>query len=519
LTSLPDKLFVQSRINRGEYMKKYILEAIVFTCGAVVMVLELVGSRVLAPYLGTSIIVWTSLIGVILGCLSLGYWYGGRLADRRPDYKTFSRIIFIAGILIGFVAFLKEHILTVLQNAFLDIQVGAPVATLILFGLPSILLGMVAPYAVRLKMGDVNHSGETVGNLYAVSTVGSITGTFAAGYYLIAFFGSTKILIMLSLVLVLTSLLPATEKKGRIQKAGVVLFLLAGLAAAHAYDAARERNGFFDVDTRYNRVWIYETTHPVTQKPIRALVTSPGEIQSAKLMDGSDDLALTYTKYYRLARHFNAAISESLLIGGAGYSYTNDYLKKYPDAKIDAVEIDPGMTDLARKHFDLVDNARLQIIHEDGRTFINRSAKRYDAIFCDAFTSLYTIPFQLTTKESVTTMYNLLNDNGLVLVNIISAIEGEEGMFLRAEYATYKSVFPQVWLFPVSAPGNGRLVQNIMLVALKSRKQVSFNSRNTELAGYLSHVWIYPIRSDIPVLTDDLAPVDNYIVRMIHKNK
>jgi spermidine synthase len=495
-------------------MRKYVLEIIVFICGAVVMVLELVGSRVLAPYLGTSIIVWTSLIGVILGCLSLGYWYGGRLADRRPDYNFFSLVILIAGLLIGFVAFLKEYVLTALQNILLDIQIGAPVATLMLFGLPSLFLGMVAPYAVRLKMHDVRHSGETVGNLYAVSTVGSIIGTFAAGYYLIAFFGNTRMLIILALVLVLTSLL-AAGKSRRSLKIGAILFLLVGFATDQSYSAARERNGFFDIDTRYSRVWIYDTTHPVTQKPIRALVTSPGEIQSAKLLDGSNDLALTYTKYYRLARHFNPALRDSLLIGGAGYSYANDYLKKYPQAKMDVVEIDPGMTVLARKHFGLTDNTRLRIIHEDGRTFINRSTKHYDAIFCDAFTSLYTIPFQLTTQESVNKIYNLLNDKGVVLVNIISAIDGDEGMFLRAEYATYKSIFPQVLLFPVRAPGNGFLAQNIMLVALKSNKLPAFTSRDHELNEYLSHVWTGTVISDVPLLTDDLAPVDSYIRKMI----
>jgi spermidine synthase len=500
----------------GECVKKYILEIVVFLCGAVVMVLELVGSRVLAPYLGTSIIVWTSLIGVILGCLSLGYWCGGRIADRRPDYSTFSVIILVSGLLIGLDAFLKTYILEWLQNNLPDIQISAPIATFTLFGLPSILLGMIAPYAVRLKMEDVKHSGETVGNLYAISTVGSIAGTFLAGYYLIALFGSTKILIILSLVLVVTSML-AAGRSGLVTKTLAALLLLASLAAVDSYSAARERAGFIDVDTRYSRIWIYKTLHYATQKPILALVTSPGEIQSAKLLDGSGDLALKYTKYYRLASHFNPAIKDSLLIGGAGYSFAKDYLKRFAGARIDVVEIDPGMTALARKYFDLVDDSRLRIIHEDGRTFINKSSKKYDAIFCDAFTSLYTIPFQLTTRESVMKMYDLLNKDGVVLVNIISAIEGDEGMFLRAEYATYRSVFPQVLIFPVSDPGDGMLAQNIMLVAIKSDTRPSSRSMNNELDGYLAHQWTGDVISDMPLLTDDLAPVDSYIIKMIRK--
>ncbi len=497
-------------------MKKYFLETIVFICGAVVMVLELVGSRILAPYLGTSIIVWSSLIGVILGCLSLGYWYGGRLADRKPGSRTFSLIILAAGILIGAMAFLKEFALLFFQNCFSDIQTAAPVATIVLFGLPSTLLGMITPYAVRLKMDDVTHSGETVGNLYAISTVGSIFGTFLAGYYLISFFGSTKILVVLALVLVLTSFL-AYGRGGRILKTCIILSLLAGMAAMESYSAVHQREGFYDVDTRYSRVWIYETVHPGTGKAIRALATSPGEIQSAMLLDGSKDLALTYTKYYRLARHFQPSVSEALLIGGAGYSYAKDYLQQYRTARLDVVEIDPGMTDLAKKHFELPENNRLTIIHADGRAYLNKTKKRYDAIFCDAFTSLYTIPFQLTTRETVARLYSLLNDNGLVLVNIISSIEGDAGMFLRAEYATYKSIFPQVLLFPVRNSVDGMASQNIMLVALKSGSLPAYDSRDPELAEYLAHAWTGKIAFDVPVLTDDFAPVDSYILRMLRR--
>jgi spermidine synthase len=481
------------------------------------MVLELVGSRILAPYLGTSIIVWTSLIGVILGCLSLGYWYGGRIADKKPNRRTFARIIFSAGLLIGLVAFAKEPVLEWLLNNLPDIQLSAPLATLILFGLPSILLGMVTPYAVRLKMDNVSHSGQTVGNLYAISTVGSIVGTFLAGYYLIAFFGSTKILMVLAMVLVLTSMM-AAGKQGLIKKTLVFSLLAAGLAFLYSFSAARERDGFIDIDTRYGRIWIYETIHTYTQKPILALATSPGSIQSAMLLDGSGDLALTYTKYYRLASHFQPRIADSLLIGGAGYSYAKDYIRSYPLAKLDVVEIDPGMTALAKKHFALQDSARMRIFHEDGRIFINKTRERYDAIYCDAFTSLYTIPFQLTTRESVKKMHSLLNNGGILLVNIISAIEGDNGMFLRAAYATYKSVFPQVLIFPVSDPSDGTTIQNIMLVALKSEQKPPARNGNPELNEYLSHQWKNDIVMDMPILTDDLAPVDSYIIEMM-RNK
>jgi MFS family permease len=180
-------------------MKKYLLEAVVFLCGAIVMILEIVGARVLAPYQGTSIFVWTSLIGIILGSLSLGYWWGGKLADRNPSYRVFSLIIFIAGVVVALITFSKELLLIFIRNHFNDIRVGATIAALALFAAPSVLLGMVSPYAVKLRIDDLNTSGATVGYLYAISTIGSIIGTFLAGFVLIAYFGNTKILLVLSI--------------------------------------------------------------------------------------------------------------------------------------------------------------------------------------------------------------------------------------------------------------------------------------------------------------------------------
>lgn len=497
-------------------MKKYILEIIVFICGAVVMILELVGSRVLAPYVGTSIIVWTSLIGIILGSLSLGYWWGGKIADKKQDYKTFSFIIFIPAIYIGLITFLKSIVLDFLQSTITSIHIGATISTLILFAPPSVLLGMVSPYAVRLKIKDLNSSGTTVGSLYAISTIGSIAGTFLAGFFLIAYFGSTNILLILSIVLIIVSFI-AYLKNIPLLKIVILLSLVAGIVALNSYAAFLKKQGYIDVDTQYNRILIYENSDDKTNRPILSMITNPRETQSSMFLDEDNDLVIDYTKYYRLARHFNSDIKHSLMIGGAGYSYPKDYLNKFTTAKIDVVEIDPMLTELARKYFNLKDDKRLTIYHEDGRTFLNKTKNKYDAIFGDAFSSLYSIPYQLTTKETVKKMHNILNDGGVVLVNIISAIEGEEGEFLKAEYATFKTVFPQVYLFPVKDVNDGLLVQNIMLVALKTKQKPTFKSNDPELNDYLKHLWKREIKKDIPLLTDDYAPVDNYIVKIIRK--
>ncbi|MCK4553742.1 fused MFS/spermidine synthase [Candidatus Parcubacteria bacterium] len=495
-------------------MQKYTLEIIVFICGAAIMILELVGSRIMAPYLGTSIVVWTSLIGIILGFLSLGYWYGGKAADQNPSYKMFSFVIFAGAIFVGLIVFIQSMVLNFIQNGINNIYFGAIIATITLFAVPSTLLGMVSPYAVRLKMKDVATSGETVGNLYAISTIGSIVGTFAAGFLLIPFLGSAKIIFFLSIGLILISILAYGKSFLKI-KVSFVLFLLLCFFVSSFSNKLNAKQGLIDVDTQYSRVWIYKSINQKTQRPILNLTTDPLGRQSGMFLDTDDDLVFEYTKYYRLAKHFKPDLKYSLMIGGAAYSYPKDYLKKYPDAKIDVVEIDSKLTELAKQYFNLPDDPRLTIYHEDGRTFLNRTKNKYDVIFMDAFTSHLSIPYQLTTKEAVQKMHGILDDSGLVLVNIISAIEGEKGKFLRAEYATYKSIFVQVYLILVRDNIDGLKAQNIMLVALKSNVKPLFVSDDQELNSYLQHLWTKEIEIDAPILTDDYAPVDYYTMKMM----
>lgn len=187
-------------------MKKNTLEVVVFICGASVMAYEIIGSRMLGPYVGTSMFVWTSIIGVILLSLSLGYMWGGRIADQKPRADILSMYIFIAGLFIILSIFVKDILLEFLLNTISNVKVVSVVASILLFTIPSVLLGMVSPFAARIKMKSVEKSGSTVGNLYAISTVGSIIGVFLAGFYLIPTFKITNILLLLAIVLVTTSL-------------------------------------------------------------------------------------------------------------------------------------------------------------------------------------------------------------------------------------------------------------------------------------------------------------------------
>lgn len=493
-------------------MFKYILETTVFVCGAVVMIFELVGSRVLAPYFGTSLFVWTSLIGVILGSLSLGYFWGGKIADKKASLRGLSVIIFLAAIFVGSTMIFKDVLLLILKIGNMDIRLGSILASLILFLPTSLLLGMVSPYSLKLKMDNLQTSGSVAGNLYAISTAGSIIGTFLSGFYLIPQFGTNKLLIILAIVLIVNSLAISFKDLFK-RKLFVLIAAVSGLVMYAPYQSAAEKNGLIDVDTTYNRVWIYDFVDQKTNKPVRMMGIN-NENHSLMFLD-SDELANEYAKYYHLAKFFNPGFKKSLMIGGGGYSFPKDYLDKYPEATIDVVEIDPKLTELSKKYFRLKEDPRMSIFHEDGRVFLNRTKEIYDVIFGDAFTSRYSLPYQLTTKEAVQKKYDILNDKGVVILNIISSIEGKKGEFLRAEYATYKSIFPQVYLFPSRNPGNGNEVQNILLVALKSSDLPNFQTGDSEVSGYLSHLWKKEISSDIPILTDDYAPVDYYINKII----
>jgi len=501
----------QKRIesNKEIELKKYVLEIIVFICGAVVMIFELTGSRILAPYLGTSIFVWASLIGVVLGSLSFGYWYGGKIADKNPNLKTFSMIIFFAAILLGFTTLIKDSVLNILLETLhktsVDIRWSSLIVVIILFAFPSVFLGMVSPYAVKLKMKKLENSGRTVGNLYAISTVGSIVGTFLAGFVLIPFFGSTKILYLISLILLITSIIIFYKKLLIVR---MILFF-AVIYLNFSYKETR----FIDIDTQYNRVWIHKAKDALTGKGI--LVMRTGYLNSSLMFLQSDELAVPYTKFYDLAKHFKPDFQKTLMLGGAAYSYPKHYLKKYSDAEIDVVEIDPELTELARKYFRLKENPRLNIFHEDGRIFINRIQDKYDVFMCDVFNSHYSLPYQLTTIETAKKVYDLLNEDGVAVINVISSIEGDKGQFLRAEYATYKDIFPQVYLFPVSNPDDGKMLQNVMIVALKSNDKPIFENDDPELNKYLKHLWTEEIEIDVPILTDDYAPVDHYNSKMI----
>ncbi len=498
---MKSKLFTKNKIGR--------LEIIVFACGAVVMVLELIGSRIFSPYLGNSIFVWSSLIGIILAALSLGYYLGGKLSIKNPSYRFLSLVLFFSSLTIIFIPIFKKEILLFCMS--LGIQAGSIVAALLLFAIPNIFLGIISPYAIRLKTESIEQSGGTAGNLYAISTIGSIVGTFLAGFYLIPHFTNNTVLFSLSLILLLLSLLLSFS-----YKKSAVLILIFGLWYAVESLPA---NYILETDSAYNHIRVADLT--INNQKIRALILAT-EIHSAIYLD-SDKLFTQYHNLYRLDSLFKSKIKTGLSLGGGACVAPRDFLKRFPDGKMTVVEIDPTVTQVGKTYFGVTDDPRLSIITDDARIFLNNNKEKFDAIYIDAFNSYYSVPFHLTTKESMQEISDALADNGIVLMNVIASLEGKKSLFFQAEYKTLQQVFPQIYVFPAQFYNgqNQNEQQNIVVLASKNPVRLSYQelSKNAsaeqkELLNHLIDDEI-KINQKTKVLTDEFAPVDYYISKIL----
>ncbi len=488
--------------------KKYVLEFVVFFCGGLVMIYEIVGSRIISPYIGTSTYTWTSLIGVILGALSLGYWFGGKLADKKPDVKILASAIFLAGGLVSVTILLKDLILTIISELRVGLEIKSLVAAIFLFAPASVFLGFVTPYAVKLKIKSLDETGKTVGRLYALSTVGSILGTFAAGFLLIPFVGSTRTLYFIAASLFLLSILLIPFFASKLKIVALILFFL-GIGFNEFYSNYLLKTiNFHDIDTEYSRIQIFDTTDEKTGREKRVMKIDPFYYQSSMYLDNGEP-ASEYHKFYHLIKHFNPDFQKVLMIGGAGYSFPKQYLETYGEAEINVVEIDPQMTEIAKKHFRLKENPRLKIFHEDGRVFLNQAeSDKYDAVLIDAFTTLFSIPYQLTTIEAVRNVDRTLTEKGVVIINVGGAIEGKSSGFLRAEINTYKQVFSNVRLIKVGLKKDDSEIQNWIIIATNNTEYKKIQSEKSK--KLLANTFQNQTDLKEAVLTDDLAPVEYY---------
>ncbi len=493
------------------FIEKYRLEITLFVSGATVMIFEILGSRMYGPFMGTSTFVWTSLIGVILGFLSLWYYIGWIKADMHASRENIANILFAAAASMFFVFITKDNILRFFQLSDLSVELSTFLSSIILFWPAWFFLWLVSPFAVRLKIENLENSGSVVWRMYAIGTLGSIVGTFAAWFFLIPLFGTNSLLLSL-IVVVLTLSLFISKKPHFYIRLGLTIFFLLAVVLNSLAQSAKAQRWYIDTDTKYSRIHVYDSTDSDTGKKVRTMQIN-AENHSEIFLE-SDELVHEYTKYYHLIQAFFPDFKSGLMLWWWAYSFPKDYIKKYPNNTLDVVEIDPWVTEIAKEHFGLMENERMNIIHADARTYLNTTRNKYDAIFSDAFGSYYSIPYQLTTREAVQKKYDILTENGIVLSNIISGIDGEKWKFFRAEYHTYKEIFPHVYIFPVDNNYDGKSIRNIMLVATKSPTSFDLWRSYWELDQYLGNLWENEVANDFPILTDDFAPVNSYIADM-----
>lgn len=436
-----------------------VLEVIAFIDGACLMMYELVAARLLAPYIGSSIYVWTSVIGVIIAALSLGYAAGGYLADKRG--KTTDLVWLILAIAGGVIATMWFYVpvLSLLAEILPDPRLQGLLASLILFAPTSFLIGIISPYLVRLQLHSLSRTGRTVATVSALNSVGGIVGTFSTGFIIFSFLGSRETLLLIAGILVATSWLLLVSYKP-LERIILSIFILGsgivGTAYSQPYIVAS-----IDTPTAHYRVEDVE----FAGETVRVLKTGPNAYQSGKNLSQPDTLVFWYTQAMAQAVESVPEKKRILIIGSGAFSLPEYFANKYPSLEIDVVDIDPHLEAISKTHFDYMPQKNVNFIASDGRSFINKShSKPYDAILVDAFSNL-TIPFSLTTEEFAQNLHKNLSKNGVVAMNVISSTSKNAcddllngiSSSMEASFASVDHVFEY--------PQDTSLRQNIIVLA------------------------------------------------------
>lgn len=502
------------------------LKVVVFVSGAVLMGLEMTGSRILAIHFGSSIYVWGAIIGVFLAALSIGYYSGGMLADRRPSFYPLNALLLIAGGWLLVIPFYANTVCRVLLRFNPGERLGPLLATLILFGGPSVLLGMVSPYAVRLAAQTVERIGNVSGSLYALSTFGSIAGTLLTAFWLVPALGVRALLQILGLCLLVLPLIVVPWSR---RKAVVVVLFASTLIVLSYIGAVPAQGVIYEGDSAYHYIKVVDDK----QRNTRFLQFN-NYIEGAIDLNPPYDTRTTYTNAFHLARIFKPALKNILIIGGGGGIGARKFVNDDPNVVVDLVEIDQRVVDLGLKYFHLEPSDRLRIHVEDGRSFIRRSQTKYDLVILDAFTIGGQIPFHLTTVEFFNEIKQTLSPDGVVLANINGTMRGRRSRIMRSEYKTLATVFPNVYLFPHLLDTERRQggvmdldrTRNIILIAVNGggswtkESVVATATQLEQLKVPLTPTFVEDAKQffdarvptdDVPLLTDDYAPVDTMV--------
>jgi len=500
-------------------MVQLLLNVVVFVSGAVLMALEIVGSRVLAPYFGSSIFVWGSLISVVMTALSIGYYWGGWLSAREPSYGKLLVLLVVPGVLIFFLPLLYPSVNEWIAGIDFGSRLNPLLSCTALFLLPGIFLGTISPYAIRLAATQLNTVGSTAGTLYAVSTCGSIFGTLLTAFYLIPALGVSNIIHTLGITLLCLSLvLVPLIRLQRVALARAVAAVACILGSVNmVWIPFAWAKTLLQKDTFYHRIRIEEDDEARYMYFDRTL-------QSAMNLRDPTALRLIYSRYTSLGFAFRPDAKKMLIIGLGGGSIPKKVQKEFPQIEIDAVEIDPEVVKLAREYFHIKESKQLRLHAQDGRLFLTRTQSQYDIILVDAYFT-DAMPFHLTTKQFFELAERKLTPNGIIVANLISAVTGPSGRIARAFVRTQRQVFPQTYVFAARRPDNVSLdtVQNVIVIATRDRQRLDIKEIVKRASALNRGLFPEPVQDiavayfdkplpeDVPILTDDYAPTDNLL--------
>jgi spermidine synthase len=409
----------------------------VFAVGTATLGAEIAAARLMAPFFGASTIVWANTIAIVLVALSIGYWFGGRMADRHPTLPALCGTVLAASVLMALVPIVADPFLSLSVEAFDSYSIGAFAGSLfgvlVLVAVPVLMLGSVSPWAIRLKLQSVEDSGQLAGRMYAISTVGSLLGTFAASLLLIPLVGTQRTFLTFALI---TSVVAALGLRPRF---ALVPLAIAGLIAVPVGTVKGSDEGrvIHEADTEYQYARVVEEPDGTRRLELNeGLATHsmyhPDTVLTGNVWDGY--LIEPFAVRAEPPGHI------AILGNGAGTT-ARAYAEYFPDTRIDGVEIDGELHDIGKEFFDLRERPELELFTEDARPFLRRIDRRYDAIFVDAYRQPY-IPFYLTTVEFFELARDRLNPGGVLVVNVGHPEESDE--LEKVLTATIGEVFPNI---------------------------------------------------------------------------
>jgi spermidine synthase len=481
----------------------------------------MLGSRYLNPYFGSGIYTWASLISTVLASLTVGYFIGGWLADRRPSPAVLGITVLIGSLYILLLPSFAQPMLESVLDRIDDIKAGSLVSSLAILFFPVMFLGMYSPFAIRLLLTSAQHSGMVSGTVYGISTAGSIVGTLGTTFYLIPSIGSRAITLSLGTAgiasaLLLIALPYLTRRRAT---AAAIAACLCALTTGHSgaeelvdeklrFDLLKRPDGqIARIETEYNDIYINKRRNALTMS---FQLKGWHYTESVTNLRDPDDLPVAYTQMMTASVMYPQQIKRILMIGLGGGSISTYLGRAMPNVEIDTVEIDPGVIDVARKYFGIKDSPRVRYLDGDGRVFLTRSKKQYDLILIDAFHGGY-VPFHLLTREFYGLVKQRLAPGGTAAFNV------HDGSKLYAStLLTLGSVFKTTDLYP-SGEGEVSVVVTDETPTAEALSQKAAALQAAHGFRYTLPTLLSRRKTDAKaqtakgeLLTDDFAPVDLY---------